>query len=99
MKDAVVISSSAIQTTSSSQYVFVVKDDGKAYKRVIRQGPSKTTTRVAVLRGLKPGEQIVTVGADSLSDGTPVNIVKEAQVDTSNIAPAGNRRRRGPGGR
>jgi multidrug efflux system membrane fusion protein len=99
MKDAVVISSSAIQTTSSSQYVFVVKDDGKAYKRVIRQGPSKTTTRVAVLRGLQPGEQIVTVGADSLSDGTPVNIVKEAQVDTSNIAPSGNRRRRGPGGR
>jgi multidrug efflux system membrane fusion protein len=99
LKDAVVISSSAIQTTSSAQYVFVVKDDGRAYKRVITQGPSKTTTRVAVLKGLAPGEKIVTVGADSLSDGTPVNIVEETKIDTSNIAPAGNKRRRGPGPR
>ena len=99
LKDAVVISSSAIQTTSSSQYVFVVKDDGKAYKRVITQGPSKTTTRVAVTRGPSEGEQIVTVGADSLSVGTPVNIVQEPKIDTSSINPAGNKRRRGPGGR
>ena len=55
-----------------SKIVFVV-EDGKAVQRSIEVGIEKEQ-RVQVVKGIKPGDQVVVTGSDKLKDGTPVRI-------------------------
>jgi multidrug efflux system membrane fusion protein len=76
-KDAVVAPSAAVQDGPNGQYVFVVKADQTIELRGIK------VTRVdgedtIIAAGLKPGEQIVTVGQLRLAPGTRVNPAKAA---------------------
>jgi multidrug efflux pump subunit AcrA (membrane-fusion protein) len=52
-----------------------VINDGTAVRRKIRLGIEQGN-RIQVVEGLKPGEQLVVAGMNSLSDGAAVRIEK-----------------------
>ena len=53
--------------------VFVVRD-GRAVRREVRYA-AMTSSRVAVIDGLEPGEQVIVRGHEGLADGDPVRVV------------------------
>ena len=78
-KDAIVAPSAAVQNGPNGQYVFVVKPDLTAELRSIKIGRAEGDDTV-VASGLKPGEQVVTVGQVRLAPGTRVSLSKPAQA-------------------
>jgi len=78
-KDAIVAPSAAVQNGPNGQYVFVVKSDLTAELRSIKIARAEGDDTV-VASGLKPGEQVVTVGQVRLAPGTPVSLSKPAQA-------------------
>jgi multidrug efflux system membrane fusion protein len=76
-KDAVVAPSAAVQNGPNGQYVFIVNSDQTVALRDIKvQRADGEDTIIA--SGLKPGEQVVTVGQLRLAPGTRVNTAKAA---------------------
>ncbi|HSS70908.1 MAG TPA: efflux RND transporter periplasmic adaptor subunit [Casimicrobiaceae bacterium] len=78
-KDAIVAPSAAVQNGPNGQYVFVVKPDLTAELRSIKISRAEGDDTV-VASGLKPGEQVVTVGQVRLAPGTRVSLSKPAQA-------------------
>jgi len=76
-KDAIVTPSAAVQSGPTGQYVFVVKPDSTVELRNIRIARAEGDDTV-VSTGLKPGDQVVTVGQLRLVPGTKVNVGKGA---------------------
>jgi multidrug efflux system membrane fusion protein len=79
-RDQVVLPETAVDYTLYGDSVYVVREDGrdaggKPVKKAFRT-PVKTGKRwegkVAILSGLKPGEQVVAAGQIKLQDGAPV---------------------------
>lgn len=68
--DALVVPFQAIKLEGEDEVAFVVAD-GKAQRRKIRRGVM-TGNRFEILEGLKAGEVVVSVGAQSLNDGDRV---------------------------
>nr|WP_253912059.1 efflux RND transporter periplasmic adaptor subunit [Pseudomonas sp. CVAP\ len=66
----------AIQHGSKGDFVFVVNGD-KASLRNIKAGPSMGDVTAILDHGVKPGEQVITEGADKLDDGSPVKVVAQ----------------------
>jgi multidrug efflux system membrane fusion protein len=73
MKDTPVVPTSAVQRGAPGTFVYVVGDDRKVTVRKVVLGPVDND-RVAIKNGLKPGERIVTDGADKLRDGIDVTV-------------------------
>ncbi len=72
LKDAVVIPRAAVRTGSQGTYVFTVKTDTSAVAMTaITLGPAEAE-KIAVTKGIKEGDVIVTDGADKLKDGDKV---------------------------
>jgi HlyD family secretion protein len=69
--DALVIPVESVLTSGTAQSVFVVGSDGVAHARTVTVGASSDTF-TQVLTGLSAGEQVVTTGASSLTDGQRV---------------------------
>ena len=78
-KDAIVTPSAAVQNGPNGQYVFVIKPDLTAELRSIKIARAEGDDTV-VASGLKPGEQVVTVGQVRLAPGTRVSLSKTAQA-------------------
>ena len=76
-KDAIVTPSAAVQNGPTGQYVFVVKPDSTVELRNIKIARAESNDTV-VSEGLKPGDQVVTVGQLRLAPGTKVNVGKGA---------------------
>jgi membrane fusion protein (multidrug efflux system) len=80
------IPASAINYAPYGDSVFVVaemKDDqGRTYRgvrqQVVKLGPSRGD-QIAVLSGLKPGEEVVTSGVFKLRNGAPVQVNNTVQ--------------------
>ena len=72
--DAVVMPKRALSIESLSDTVFVA-EDGQAVRRDIELGYEETDI-VEVISGLRPGERVIVVGQDGLTNGTPVQILK-----------------------
>jgi multidrug efflux system membrane fusion protein len=70
LKDALMIPTSAVQRNNEGAFVYTV-EAGRAVMRKIRLGYPRDLESV-VEEGLKPGETVVTDGADRLRDGIPV---------------------------
>jgi multidrug efflux system membrane fusion protein len=68
---ATVVPAQAVQTGQDGQYVFVVKDDSTVEQRTVVQGP-RVADDVVVLKGLSPGETVVTEGQLRLEPGSRV---------------------------
>jgi multidrug efflux system membrane fusion protein len=93
LQDQVVIPAAAVQRGASGTYVMVVNNDASDKSKKVVSIRSVTlgvqqADRVAVTKGLLPGETVVTDGADRLRDGGEVTIIGNQKV-TDVKAPAG----------
>jgi multidrug efflux system membrane fusion protein len=86
---ATVVPTQAVQTGQDGQYVFVVKNDSTVEQRTVTQG-QRVADDVVVLKGLTPGETVVTEGQLRLEAGSRVT------TDLS-ATPRGGRGGRGAG--
>jgi RND family efflux transporter MFP subunit len=72
-----VVSVNAVQISSGKKYVFVLHDT-KVENRTIETGADVDMGDALEIRsGLQVGEEVVTAGADGLSDGTTVRVVRD----------------------
>jgi membrane fusion protein, multidrug efflux system len=71
LRHATVVPAQAVQTGQDGQYVFVVKDDSTVEQRTVVQG-QRVADEVVVLKGLHPGETVVTEGQLRLEPGSRV---------------------------
>lgn len=74
--DVVTIPTAAVQYGSEGAFVFVIGEDRRASRRVLRLGPSNAG-RIVVESGLAPAERVVVEGVDRLHDGRDVHIVDQ----------------------
>jgi multidrug efflux system membrane fusion protein len=90
LKGQTVVPASAIERGAQGAFVYVVQKgaDGETVAmRSVSLG-AQDGDRVAVTKGLNPGETVVTDGADRLRDGADVTIPKGTKVN-ANAAPPG----------
>ncbi|MGO3743736.1 efflux RND transporter periplasmic adaptor subunit, partial [Kerstersia sp.] len=91
------IPTDAVQYGANGAYVYLVDEAHKAYIRPVKLGISDEG-RIAVLDGLKAGDDVVLEGLDRLREGREVRIADESggTVGTPTAPPAGQQR---PGSR
>jgi multidrug efflux system membrane fusion protein len=75
LHDQVIVPAAAIERGSSGAFVYVVDADSTANMRAVTLGVAQGDNQ-AITQGLKPGETVVTDGADSLKDGADVELPK-----------------------
>ncbi|MES2710143.1 MAG: efflux RND transporter periplasmic adaptor subunit [Pseudomonadota bacterium] len=85
----------AVQRGPDGAFVFVVREDSTVEQRPIMLGVMQGTDAVA-MRGLRPGEAVVTSGALRLAQGSAVQVA-EAVQPPPRPAGGGGRRRQGGG--
>ena len=71
-----VVPTRAIQHGSKGDFVFVVAGD-KASLRNVKSGPAMGDVTAILEAGVKPGEQVITEGADKLDDGSAIKVVAQ----------------------
>jgi membrane fusion protein, multidrug efflux system len=72
-----VVSVNAVQITSGKKYVFVLRDT-KVERRPIETGAEIDGGETLEIRsGVQPGEEVVIAGADGLSNGVAVRVVRD----------------------
>jgi membrane fusion protein, multidrug efflux system len=94
--DATVIPSAAVQRASFGTFVYVVKPDSSVTIRRIELGPAQGE-KVAITKGLTPGEQVVLEGVDDLKEGAKIEVIPEGGQTPRRQGGAG-RGAGGPGG-
>ena len=67
------VSPAVIQRTTSTTYVFVVKDDQTVTVRQIQEGVTEGDS-TEIISGIQPGDVVVRTGVDKLAEGTPVSV-------------------------
>ncbi|MFZ5427126.1 MAG: efflux RND transporter periplasmic adaptor subunit [Thermodesulfobacteriota bacterium] len=75
-KDRVVIPFDAVMTRQDGSYVFVVTDNSTAELRKIETGRGVGRKDVVVLKGLAPGEAVITEGLVRVAPGGPVKVLQ-----------------------
>ncbi|WER46568.1 MdtA/MuxA family multidrug efflux RND transporter periplasmic adaptor subunit [Cupriavidus sp. WKF15] len=93
LKDATVIPVAAVQRGQQGTFVYVVDDSSKVKVQVVTLGPGDGT-RIAVLKGVEPGQRVVVDGADRLKEGMTVEAVDPA-ARAAQLVPASQPRGRG----
>jgi len=98
LEDQTVITQSAVQRGGRGLFVYVVKDDMTVTARPVTLGPADGP-RVAVLKGVEPGERVVVDGVDRLREGTRVQLIKRPEFKPSVDGTSGARKKgKGKGG-
>jgi len=82
MKDQTWVPASAIERGAQGAYVYVVQPDNTVAMRGVTLGP-QDGEKVAILKGLNSGENVVTDGADRLRDGSEVTIAHGPKASTA----------------
>jgi len=85
-----------VQRGGRGLFVYVVKDDMTVTARPVTLGPSDGP-RVAVLKGLQPGDRVVVDGIDRLREGTRVQLSKRPEFKPSVDGTSGARKGKGKG--
>jgi membrane fusion protein (multidrug efflux system) len=83
-RNAVVAPATATEISNDRSYVFVLRED--KVKRVEVQTGVDGGTWLEILSGLQPGDEIVTAGADVLSDGSTVRAQRDVNPFTGGPA-------------
>lgn len=96
LEDQTVIQQGAVQRGGRGLFVYVVKDDMRVTARPVTLGPSDGP-RVAVLKGLQPGDRVVVDGIDRLREGTRVQLSKRPEFKPSVDGTSGARKGKGKG--
>ena len=81
---AVVVPVTALRHGPNGDYVYVINQDKTVTQRPVTRGES-SVDNVAVMSGLKSGEEVVTEGGDRLKDGARV----QTTVDRPAVAASG----------
>lgn len=68
----------AVRHGAQGDFVFVVQPDHTVKLALVTLGPANGA-QVAILKGLQPGQTVVTEGADNLDDGSKVTLPGEKQ--------------------
>lgn len=76
--DALLVPSLAVLQSVDAVSVFTVKD-GVAVRREVETG-ERSASRVRILDGLEPGDEVITSGIQSVRDGQPVNVRNRPDV-------------------
>lgn len=84
-QNAVVIPTAALQMGNEGHFVWVLNDENKVSKHLVKTG-IQDSQRVVISAGISAGDRVVTDGIDRLTEGAKVEVV-EAQADT----PAGTK--------
>jgi multidrug efflux system membrane fusion protein len=87
LHNQVIVPAAAIERGSSGAFVYVVDSDSTANVRGVTLGVAQGDSQ-AITQGLKPGETVVTDGADSLKDGADVELPKNAPKPAATAATA-----------
>jgi multidrug efflux system membrane fusion protein len=82
-----VMPTAAVQRGAPGTFVYALKPDGTVAVQKIALGPG-SAERVVVTEGLKPGDRVVTDGADKLRDGAKVTTPAAPASDGAAAPPA-----------
>lgn len=92
LEDQTVILQSAVQRGGRGLFVYVVRDDMTVTARPVTLGPVDGP-RVAVLKGIEPGERVVIDGIDRLREGMRVQLAKRPEFKPSVDGTSGARKK------
>lgn len=82
---------SAVRHGAPGNFVFVLQGDHRVKLAKVKLGPGDAN-RIAILSGLRPGQTVVTEGADGLEDGAAVRLPGE--TGPAGAGQGGHRHRR-----
>lgn len=77
--NATVIPTAAIQYTNEGNFVYVIGEDHKVIVKPVKTGVS-IQEKTVILEGIKPGDLVVTAGADKLVQGSRVSASSENAI-------------------
>jgi multidrug efflux system membrane fusion protein len=89
MKGVDIAPEAAIQRGAPGTFVYLVKPDDTVAATTVTLGPDDGEN-VAVLKGLNPGDKVVTDGADRLKDGAKVTITEKTNQQGSQASQSGS---------
>jgi multidrug efflux system membrane fusion protein len=95
LRGALTVPLAAVQRGPDGAYAFVVRADSTVEQRPLALGLI-TASQAVVLRGLTPGEQVVTSGGLRLTNGAEVIVAEPVRAAPVAPPPVGEGRRRGP---
>lgn len=76
-RNALTVPAGAIQQGNQGAFLYVIQPDGTAAVRQVKVGP-RSGDRVAILDGVKEGDQVVLEGTDRLRSGAKVRIIRSS---------------------
>ena len=88
LQHQIVVPGAAVQNGPSSNFVYIVDPDHTVTMRTVTTGPTDGND-IAIMKGLTPGETVVTDGADQLRDGAKVLLPGESAPSFAQGADAG----------
>ncbi|WP_293794513.1 MdtA/MuxA family multidrug efflux RND transporter periplasmic adaptor subunit [uncultured Pantoea sp.] len=80
LKDATVIPAQALQLSSDGSFVFVINKDNTVTRKAVTTGPTFGEDQQAILKGVAPGDRLVTEGIDRLTNGSKVQLADERKT-------------------
>ena len=86
LKGATVIPTQALQMSSDGSFVFVINKDNTVTRKAVTAGPALDDDRQAILKGVEPGDRLVTEGIDRLTNGSKVSVADETQTTATTEA-------------
>lgn len=75
LRDVPIIPAAALVHGANGDFVYMATADGKARMQPVKPGP-REGERIAVLEGLKAGDDIIVEGMDRLREGTSISIIR-----------------------
>ena len=80
LKNATVIPAQALQLSSDGSFVFVINKDNTVTRKAVTTGPTFGEDQQAILKGVAPGDRLVTEGIDRLTNGSKVQLADERKT-------------------
>jgi len=80
LPDAVVVPAEAVQRSSTSDFVYLVKPDNSVTLRDVVQGGQVDDSHVVIDKGLQAGDKVVTEGQFRLKEGVKVTPLQPGQA-------------------
>lgn len=80
LKNATVIPAQALQLSSDGSFVFVINQDNTVTRKAVTTGPTFGEDQQAILKGVAPGDRLVTEGIDRLTNGSKVQLADERKT-------------------
>ena len=83
LKGATVIPAQALQLSSDGSFVFVINQDNTVTRKAVTAGPAFGEDQQAILKGVEPGDRLVTEGIDRLTNGSKVSLADDSKTATA----------------